>query len=260
MSYETINYKVEENIGWIVLNRIDYGNALNYKMSIELADVAWKCLRDNDVRVVVLTGEGKSFSFGGDLKSFADQGEQKGKHLKDVTANLNEFIRRMNTMKKPVITGINGTAAGAGLGLSIIGDIVIATEEAKLTMAYTNVGLTPDGAISYYLPRIIGIKKSLELTLLNRVLTASEAYEWGLVTKVVAKGQLNSELEKVAKNLAEGPVNALGLSRLLINNSFDETLASQIEKESYLISKQIASVEGEEGVSSFIEKRPPKYI
>lgn len=260
IAYKTINYIVEDHVGWIILDRVDYGNALNYEMCIELAEVAWKCLYDEDVRVVVLTGKGKSFSFGGDLKKFSEQGDEKGRHLKDVTAALNEFIRRMNQMKKPVITGINGTAAGAGFGLSIIGDIVIATEEVKLTMAYTNVALTPDGAISYFLPRIIGTKKALELTLLNKVLTANEAHEWGLITRVVEKDQLSKELEVIAKQLVKGPVNALGKSRQLINRSLEETLESQMALESQFISEQITSKEGEEGVSSFIEKRKPTYM
>lgn len=260
MSYQTIEYEVKNKIAWIYINRTNNGNTVNLQMASELADAAWKCGEDESIRAVVLTAKGKAFSFGGDLESFMNETDNKSQHLKEVTTALNEAILRFLSMEKPVITGINGTAAGAGIGLSIIGDIVIASEEAKLTLAYTNVGLTPDGATSYLLPRIVGLNRSLELVMLNRILTAEEANDWGLVTKVVEKDELMNELEKTANKLALGPVNALGKAKVLLNTSFDRTIESQIAKESFTISRQIATFEGNEGISAFLDKRTPDYL
>lgn len=259
MIYRTLDYEVKGSVAWIRLDRVDNGNAINEEMGIDLMDAAWECEHDENVRAVVLTGNGKAFSFGGDLKSFASHGEGISQHLKDVTVSLHEAVSRFVHMKKPVIAGINGTAAGAGMSLAMMGDLVIAAESAKFTMAYTNIGLTPDGSASYFLPRIVGVKRALELTLTNRVLTAREAEEWGIVTKVAGDEQFQQELEEFANQLAEGPVEAFGSTKALIYGSYHETLESQLAKESSFIAKHSSLLEGKEGIASFLEKRKANF-
>ena len=260
MSYSTLEYEVKANVAWIRLNRVEQGNALNLDMGNELMDVAWQCASDKQVRVIVVTGNGKSFSFGGDLKSFASYGNGISKHLKDVTAIFHEAVSRFVHMEKPIIAAVNGTAAGAGMSLAMLADLVVACESAKFTMAYTNVGLTPDGSSSYFLPRIVGARRALELTLTNRVLTAKEASEWGIVTRVVPDVAFYSEVERLANQLVKGPVGAYGKAKQLIYGSFNETLESQMARESQFISEQAESAEGKEGISAFIEKREANYL
>lgn len=256
MGYETLTYEVVDHIAWIRLTR----NALNLDMANELMNIAWACERDDDARVVVITGTDKSFSFGGDLKSFASGEEDISMHLKRVTVPLHEAVSRFIRMEKPVIVGVNGVAAGAGMSLAMIGDLVIVAESAKFTMAYTNVGLTPDGSSSYFLPRLVGMKRALELTLTNRVLTGAEAVEWGIATKVVSDDQLEAELNQLAAQICEGPVHAYGAAKSLLYNSYDQTLESQMSLESDLISKRSDSSEGQEGISAFLEKRKASFM
>lgn len=260
MTYKTLEYERRGSVAWIRLNRIENGNALNEEMGIDLMNAAWECEHDENVRVVVLTGNGKSFSFGGDLKSFASHGEGISQHLKNVTASLHEAVSRFVHMKKPVIAGVNGTAAGAGMSLAMMGDLVIAAESAKFTMAYTNIGLTPDGSASYFLPRLVGVKRALELAITNRVLTAREAEEWGIVTKVAPDDGFNRELEELANRLAEGPVEAFGSTKALIYGSYHETLESQMAKESFSIARHSSLPEGKEGIEAFLEKRKANFV
>lgn len=256
MGYETLSYDVVDRVAWIRLTQ----TALNIDMANELMDVVWTCERNDDVRVVVITGKDKVFSFGGDLKSFATGDEDISKHLKRVTVLLHEAISRFVHMEKLVIVGVNGVAAGAGMSLAMIGDLVIVAESAKFTMAYTNVGLTPDGSGSYFLPRLVGVKRALELTLTNRVLTAAEAVEWGIATKVVSDEQLEEELNELAKQLCEGPVHAYGAAKSLLYKSYDQTLESQMALESASIAERANSAEGKEGISAFLEKRKAGFM
>lgn len=260
MTYNTLEYEVKKHVAWIRFNREEHGNSLNDAMGMELMDAAWACAEDENVRAIVLTGKGKAFSFGGDLKSFHSQGAGMEKHLKDVTMYLHEAVSRFVHMKKPVIAAVNGVAAGAGMSLALFSDLIVSCESAKFTLAYTNVGLTPDGSASYFLPRIVGAKRALELTLTNRVLTAHEAMEWGIVSKVVADDALTEEVSALASQLAAGPVGAYGEAKQLMYGSYDETLESQMAKESALISKRAATDEGKEGVSAFIEKREANFL
>lgn len=256
MGYETLNFEIVGYTAWIRLTR----NALNLGMANELMDAAWTCEQDDAVRVIVITGTDKTFSFGGDLKSFASGDEDISKHLKKVTVALHEAVSRFVRMQKPVIVGVNGVAAGAGMSLAMIGDLVIAAESAKFTMAYTNVGLTPDGSSSYFLPRLVGMKRALELTLMNRVLTATEAVEWGIATAVVPDEQLEEEVKKLATTICEGPVHAYGEAKSLLYKGYDQTLESQMALESDMISKRAGSQEGKEGISAFLEKRKASYV
>ncbi len=185
----TLLYEVKDHVARITLNRPDAANALNLEMGRDLMHASIRAGEDPAVRAVILTGAGKMFSGGGDLTSFAAQEDRLLAHLKEVALYLHAAISRFVRMDAPVIAAVNGSAGGAGMSLCLFADLVIAAESAKFTLAYTRAGLSPDGGSTYFLPRIIGVRRALELALTNRALSAREAMDWGIVTKVVGLGQ-----------------------------------------------------------------------
>jgi 2-(1,2-epoxy-1,2-dihydrophenyl)acetyl-CoA isomerase len=259
MSYDSLILEIKDGVGLIRLNRPDDGNAITLEMAGEMLEVAIRCDEDPEVRAVVLTGSGKMFCAGGDLKVFAAQGERISSYLKKVTQALHAAISRFNWMDAPVVGAINGTAAGGGLSLALATDIVIAAESAKFTMAYTKVGLTPDGSSSYFLARLVGLRRAKEMMLLNPVLSAGQALEWGLINRVVADDLVLPGALEIASQLAKGPTLALGEAKRLILSGATESLESQMEKESRAIAAMAGNPDGREGVAAFIAKRVPKF-
>lgn len=260
MSYQTLLFEISDNVATITLNRPDYANSLDKTMSQELMDVAIRCDEDPAIRAVVLTGgTGKMFSAGGDLKSFSAMGDDIGAGLKELTIYLHGAVSRFARMDAPLITAINGIAAGAGFSLAVCGDLVIAAESAKFTMAYTAAGLSPDGSSTYFVPRLIGVQRSKELMLTNRRLSAQEAYEWGLLSKVVADNELMTEAGNLAKTLAKGPTRAYGSVKKLLNETLNQSLETQMELEARQIADMVKTDDGREGLSAFVNKRQPKF-
>lgn len=259
MKYSTLLFDLEDNIARITLNRPDNANALNLDMGRDLMHAAIRCSEDPAVRAVILTGAGKMFSGGGDLKSFAAQGDALPGHLKEVAAYLHLAISRLVRMDAPVIAAVNGSAGGAGMSLCLFCDMVLAAESAKFTLAYTRAGLSPDGGSTYFLPRVVGLKRALELALTNRVLSASEAMSWGIVTKVVPDAQLQAEARALAAQLASGATRALGAAKRLLHSGFSESLETQMELEAQAIAEQARNPNGREGIAAFLAKRAPKF-
>ena len=260
MEKKCVLLSIENHVGIITLNRPEVGNALNLQMAQELMEVAIHCSENDEVRCVVITGAGNKFSVGGDLKSFAKEGNQISSHLKAVTAYLHQAISYFARMNKPFIGAINGIAAGAGMSLACACDLAYASENSKFVMAYNKIGLTPDGSGSYFLPRIVGIKRALDLMYTNRMLDAKEAFEWGIVNQVVCEKELMRAVLDLAKNLANGPIKAYGATKKLFYHSLQETLESQMSLESQLIAERSNSAEGKEGISAFLEKREADYL
>ena len=259
MSYNSITFAVEKGVGLICLNRPNHGNALIPEMARELLHAANRCEEDSEVRAVVLTGRGKMFCAGGDLKAFAAQGENISPYTKDITLPFHAAISRFNWMDPPVIGAINGTAAGGGFSLALTTDIAIAAESAKFTMAYTRAGLTPDGSSSYFLARMIGLRRAKEMALLNPVLSARKAMEWGLVNQVVADDQVLTVALDIAHQLATGPTRAFGEAKRLILSGVTDSLESQMEKEARTIAMITDSLDSREGIDAFIKKRTPDF-
>lgn len=226
----------------------------------ELVQVSKACKQDDDVRVVILTGAGAFFSAGGDVKAMAEGGDDGPRLLKEMADHLHSAISNFARMSKPLIVAVNGMAAGGGLSLAMIGDVVIASESASFMMAYTAAGLTPDGSSTYFLPRIIGIRKTMELILTNRKLSADEAQSWHMVNQVVPDDQLMRTVMGLAMKLAEGPTDAYGEIKKLMYATFENSLETQMELEGQAISHRLATVNGKEGVKAFSEKRKPKFI
>jgi len=259
MTYQELQFALSERVGVITLQRPQQGNAITLQMARELLDVATRCDEDPNVRAVLLTGAGKMFCVGGDLKSFAEQGDRVGQHIKHITQALHAAISRFNWMDAPVVAAINGTAAGGGFSLALCTDIAIAAESAKFTMAYSRAGLTPDGSSSYFLARTVGLRRAKEMALLNPVLTATQAQAWGLVNQVVADEDVLEVAMALARQWALGPTRAYGETKRLLLAGASESLESQMERESRAIASMAASVDGREGVTAFIEKRMPVF-
>lgn len=236
MNFETITFERNGGVAVITLNRPDAANSLNVKMSEELVKVATHCDSNPDIRAVVFTGSGKMFSAGGDLVSFAAQGDNMGEYIRYATTGLHAAISRFARMNAPFLVAVNGVAAGAGFSMAICGDMVFAAESAKFTMAYTRAGVSPDGSASFFLPRLVGHVKAMQLILMNDLLTAQQAKEWGLVNEVVADDKLMERVMAVAQQLASGATMAYGEAKRLIADSFSNTLETQMELETRAIS------------------------
>ncbi len=258
-SYSTIRLERDGGVATLTLARPESANALNMEMSRELMHASIDLDEDESVRAVVLTGDGKMFCAGGDLGAMNAAGDGTSAYLKEMTTNLHAAISRFARMRAPVISAVNGTAAGAGFSMICATDLAIASETAKFTMAYTGAGLSPDGSSSYFLPRIIGQRRTFELMLTNRVLNSDDALEWGLVNQVVPAEELMATVDKVAGQLASGPTGAFAVvKRLLVNGAID-SLESQMEHEARGIAACSRTADGKEGIAAFLEKRRPKF-
>ena len=257
--YNLLEFKVDAGVATITLNRPDAANAFNLLLASELNHAANRCRHDPSVRVVVLNANGKLFSAGGDLSVMSDAGDQVDAALKQLTDQLHTAFSTLMRMRAPLIVAINGTAAGIGLSLALIGDITIASEKASFTLAYTAAGLSPDGGATYLLPKIIGIKRAKEMMITNRRLTAAEALDWGMINKVVAAEALQDETMALAGSIAQGATNAFGSVKSLLLSSFSESFESQMVLEVEEIARNAMSADGKEGIQAFLDKRKPLF-
>lgn len=240
----------------ITLNRPDSLNAFNSEMLFELQDAFKEALSD-DVRCVVLTGAGKGFCSGQDLKDY----EAEKKTFKEaIETKYNPLITQIMTLPKPVICGINGVAAGAGISLALACDFRIAVESAQLIEVFINVGLVPDSASSFTLPRIVGLSKAFQMCSTAERITGSEAKRLGIVNVCVQTPDvLTAALDKYSKKFAKMPTKALGMIKELVNNSYSRTLAEVLAAEAAAQDIAGNSNDYREGVNSFLEKRKPVF-
>lgn len=259
MDYQTLNFDVDSGVATITLNRPEAMNAMSPAMAKELHEVALQIDANNSVRAVILTGTGKAFCAGGDLGAFVAAGEQARTLILQMTGDLHLALSRLSRNRAPVIAAVNGTAAGAGFSLAMAADLAIAEEQAVFTMAYTNAGLSPDGSSTYFMPRKIGDRRTRELMLTNRLLTAPEALDWGVVNQVVEGGGALAAARVMATGMAQGPTEAYAQVKRLLDSSFSQSLETQMELEARAIADQVASVDGQEGMLAFVEKRKPQF-
>jgi 2-(1,2-epoxy-1,2-dihydrophenyl)acetyl-CoA isomerase len=258
MNFQFLAYRVSEGVATITLNRPDVYNALNDGITYELQDALKSVAKDDQVRVVVLTGEGKAFCSGQDLK--AASGQEKRSFIDSLHKRYNPIIRAMRNLPKPIVCRLNGVAAGAGCSLALACDVIVATEEATLIEIFVNIGLVPDSGSSYFLPRLVGMAKAFELCAMGSKVKAKEALEMGLITKVVAADQLDSAVKEYTEYFAKAPTKAIGLIKKMLNKSTTSTLDEMLEYEAY--SQEIAgqSHDYREGVAAFLEKRKPVFL
>ncbi|HAD24317.1 MAG TPA: enoyl-CoA hydratase [Alphaproteobacteria bacterium] len=256
---KTIAFEMSGNVATITLNRPDAANGVDLEMGHGLMQAAIHCDETPGIRAVILTGAGKMFCAGGDLKAFAGFGDTLPARLKELTAYLHAATSRFMRMDAPLIVAVNGTAAGAGFSLAVSGDLVLAAASANFTMAYTAAGLSPDGSSSYFLPRLIGLRRTQELMLTNRRLDAAAALDWGLVTEIVPDEQLLPAATTLAQKLADGPTRAHGVVKRLLIDSYGNGPETQMELEARGIAAMAGTEDGREGIAAFLAKRAPRF-
>ncbi len=257
---EEVRIEVEGGVAAVTLNRPEAGNAIDMTMAKGLLEAARRCDNDPGIRAVVLTGEGKRFCVGGDVKSFAAQGDELPAHLLEITGYLHAAISHLTRMDAPVVAAVHGAAAGAGMSLVCAADLVVAEAETQFVTGYTALGLTPDGSSTYFLPRLVGLRRAQQLLLLNRPLAAAEAREWGLVSSVVdGVDAVRSRASKLARDLAAGPTKAYGGVKRLLLASVDSQLEAQMKREGEAIAAAAATRDGREGIGAFAAKTDPTF-
>ncbi|NTE68201.1 enoyl-CoA hydratase [Agrobacterium tumefaciens] len=246
-------------VAHITLNRPDKGNAFNQSMADALLAAANAVAHDPAVRVVVLTGAGRMFCVGGDIGEFAQNSDRIAGFLASLAGTLHQALAQFAAMRKPLITLVNGPAAGAGMSLAIAGDIVLACAQAHFTAAYGGIGLTPDGGMTWTLPRLVGLRKAQDILITNRRVGAEEAATIGLVTRLVGADELGSAGRELAAQLATQAVGALAQARWLLQTGMSEGFVTHMDRELQTIGAAGEGREGREGVAAFLARRKPDF-
>lgn len=254
----TIQLKIENNVAFITLNRPEVFNSFNREMALSLQDTFDACEKNDEIRAIVLTGNGKAFCAGQDLKEVTSPELNPG-FKKILEEHYNPIITRIREIKKPVLGAINGVAAGAGANIALACDIVIANEKASFIQAFSLIGLVPDSAGTYFLPRLIGFQKASALAMLGDKVGAEEAERLGMIYKYVPSEEFEETINKLALKLANMPTKALGMIKELFNRSMTNSLQEQLAMESKCQIEAAQSEDYAEGVAAFIEKRKPNF-
>jgi 2-(1,2-epoxy-1,2-dihydrophenyl)acetyl-CoA isomerase len=257
MNFKFLKYEVKDAVATITLNRPDVYNALNDEITYELQDALKAVAKDDLVRVVVFTGEGKAFCSGQDLKAAAKESRS---FMDSLNKRFNPIIRAMRNLQKPIICKLNGVAAGAGCSLALACDLIVASEEATLIEIFINIGLVPDSGSSYFLPRLVGMAKAFELCSMGSRVKAKEAFDLGLVNKVVPADQLDAATIEYTDYFAQAPTKTIGLIKKMLNKSATSSLDDMLEYEAYCQEIAGSSSDHKEGVAAFLEKRKAKFL
>jgi 2-(1,2-epoxy-1,2-dihydrophenyl)acetyl-CoA isomerase len=255
----TIELDITDGVAVLAFNRPDAGNGINLEFGNDLRAAAMQIAADPSVRSVLIRGNGKNFCVGGDVKHFATLGDGITPALRELADLLHESVLVIHGLTVPVVIAVQGNAAGAGFSLALLGDVCLAGRSARFRLAYTAIGLTPDGGGSWMLPRLVGPRIAADLALTNRTLDAEEAHRIGIVSRVVDDDALQGEAEKLARDLADGPTGAFAATKRLLAASPTSTFEDHLEQESISISTRAGEPEGQEGIAAFVAKRPPKY-
>lgn len=257
MDFQFLKYEVAAGVATITLNRPEVYNALNDGITYELQDAFKAVGKDEQVRVVVLTGAGKAFCSGQDLKAVA--GAEKRSFMESLSKRYNPIIRSMRSLPKPIICRLNGVAAGAGCSFALACDMIVATEEATLIEVFINIGLVPDSGSSYFLPRLVGMAKAFELCSMGSRVKASEALQLGLVNRVTTADQLDAVVKEYTDYFAQAPTKSIGLIKKMLNKSSISDLDQMLDYETYCQEIAGTSNDYKEGVTAFLEKRKPAF-
>ena len=252
-SYKFLLFRNENGVATISLNRPEVYNALNNEITFELQDALKLVAKDESVRVVVLTGEGKAFCSGQDLK--ASSAQEKRSFMDSLHKRYNPIIRALRNLPKPVVCRLNGVAAGAGCSIALACDVIVATEEASLIEVFINIGLVPDSGSSYFLPRLIGMAKAFELCSMGSRVKAKEAESMGLINKAVPLDYLDAAVGEYTGYYATAPTRSIGLIKKMLNRSFTSTLEEMLDYEAYCQEIAGNTSDYKEGVNAFLEKR-----
>lgn len=252
--FETLRLSIEDGVGRLTLINGAKGNPLGPVMGRELREAAIILDEARDLRVVALSAEGRNFCVGGDLNSFAAQADLSSA-VKTMTADYHAALAKLLRMDAPIVTAVQGAAAGAGVALAALGDLVVAADTSHYTVAYTAIGFSPDGASTFVLPRLIGVRRFQELALTNRRVAAAEAAAMGLVTEVVAEAALAERFQALVAQIARGPTRAFAATRRLLLSTFETSLETQLEWEARLLSEQCRTDDVPEGIAAALGRR-----
>jgi 2-(1,2-epoxy-1,2-dihydrophenyl)acetyl-CoA isomerase len=262
MAYETIQLTIEDGVANVTLNRPERLNAWNAQFGDELRDALLKDAADPSVRAVLITGAGRGFSSGADLKDMLEQA-MSGQPVPDVGSLLKEryhpIITGIRELPKPVVAAVNGPAVGIGCSLALACDLIWAAESAVFGLAFVNIGLVPDGGSTFLVPAAVGKARAHEMALLGQPITAEQAFEWGLINKVVPDDKLMDEAGALAKRLAAGPTRSYANSKRALNNSILKIMGEQLDLEAQIQSEMAGTADFTEGVQAFVEKRDPVF-
>jgi len=254
----SIELKIENKIAYITLNRPEVFNSFNREMALVLQDVLDSCEKNDEVRAMVLTGSGKAFCAGQDLKEVTSDKLNPG-FKKILEEHYNPIITRIRNIEKPILAAVNGVAAGAGANIALACDVVVATEQASFIQAFSLIGLIPDSGGTFFLPRLIGFQKASALAMLGDKISATEAERLGMVYKVFTTETFDEEVQKLAMKLATMPTKGLGLIKKSLNQSLSNNLTDQLALESKYQIEAAGTEDYAEGVAAFIEKRKPNF-
>ena len=246
-------------IAQIALNRPEAYNAFNYDLVSQLASRLITLAGDDNVRGVVITGRGKAFCAGGDLKWALGYPARPGAAFHTLASQFHLAILEIRRMKKPVVAAVNGVAAGGGFSLALACDFRVMEKSAVLRQAYTSNGLCIDGGGTFTLPRLVGYARALEIAAFDEPISADQALSWGLVTKVVEDGQALVEATAMAQLLSRRALNSFAWTKKLITDSFNTSFEAQLELERAALEACAEHADGREGLAAFSEKRKPKY-
>ncbi|MFO1518655.1 MAG: enoyl-CoA hydratase-related protein [bacterium] len=257
--FHCLNWVREGAVAEIRLNRPEALNAFNVELAEELGRALNRAAKEKEVRAVVIRGEGRAFSAGGDLKMFHRMLPRADRGFHKISALLHSAVKTIRTMPKPVIAGVHGPAFAAAFGLTLACDLILASESSTFSASYINVALTPNGSATLYLPRLVGCHRASELFFTGRVLTAKEALQWGIVNRVVKDGKFEKALSDWARDLASRPTLSIGRTKELLNRSLSLPIVSHLEAEKNAIAWSSTTPDFTEGVSAFVKKRKPQF-
>jgi 2-(1,2-epoxy-1,2-dihydrophenyl)acetyl-CoA isomerase len=262
MSYETILLQIEDGVAEVTLNRPERLNAWNEQFGEELREVILKDVADPSVRAVLITGAGRGFSSGADLKDMLERAASGGQ-VPDVGKLLREryhpIITGIRELPKPVVAAVNGPAVGIGCSLALACDLIWAAESAVFGLAFVNIGLVPDGGSTFLVPAAVGKARALEMALLGQPVPSAQALEWGLINRVAPDAKLMQETRSLARKLATGPTLSYANSKRALNNSVLQIMSEQLELEADIQSEMARTSDFTEGVQAFVEKRDPRF-
>ncbi|MFB6189554.1 MAG: enoyl-CoA hydratase/isomerase family protein [Halapricum sp.] len=256
--YEELDVTVSGGVCHVTMDTDAPFNAFTPTMVEELLEVAIRCNDEWPVRAIAITGSADGFCAGADLRVFQREADNPTQ-LRRVAGVLHEALRELHAVGVPIVTGVNGVAAGAGFGIALHGDVVLVAEDARLEFAYQRVGLAADAGTTYLLPRLVGLRKALEIVLLDEPIAPKEAVDLGLATAVVPTAALQDRLDELAHDLAEGPTAAFADTRALLYRSFDNSLPAQLADEEEAMARAVATDDFERGLAAFFEKGDPDF-